>query len=219
MDGLILLRPLWLIGLLPLAGLVALILLRIPDAGGWQQVMPRDMLRAMQALGALTGRQRPWQLLLAPAGLAALVLGLAGPALPRGDAPVLVQTDAVVLAVDLSPSVAQGGALSQAKFAAAGLAQALAGRPVGLVLYGGEGFTASAPTLDIASLRTQIGVLDSETMPGQGTRAAAALARAGQMLEGLQRADLILISDGGGIDAAATAGSATSKSGSRPRST
>lgn len=205
MDGLILLRPLWLIGLLPLAGLVALILLRIPDAGGWQQVMPRDMLRAMQALGALTGRQRPWQLLLAPAGLAALVLGLAGPALPRGDAPVLVQTDAVVLAVDLSPSVAQGGALSQAKFAAAGLAQALAGRPVGLVLYGGEGFTASAPTLDIASLRTQIGVLDSETMPGQGTRAAAALARAGQMLEGLQRADLILISDGGGIDAAATA--------------
>ena len=76
MDGLILLRPLWLIGLLPLAGLVALILLRIPDAGGWQQVMPRDMLRAMQALGALTGRQRPWQLLLAPAGLAALVLGL-----------------------------------------------------------------------------------------------------------------------------------------------
>ncbi|MCS5602312.1 MAG: VWA domain-containing protein, partial [Paracoccus sp.] len=110
-----------------------------------------------------------------------------------------------MLAVDLSPSVAQGGALSQAKFAAAGLAQALAGRPVGLVLYGGEGFTASAPTLDIASLRTQIGVLDSETMPGQGTRAAAALALAGQMLEGLQRADLILISDGGGIDAAATA--------------
>ena len=205
MDGLILLRPFWLAALAPLAGLVALVMLRAPDAGGWQAVMPRDMLRAMQALGALTGRQPVWQRLLAPAGLLALILGLAGPAVPRDDAPVLAQTDAVVLAMDLSPSVAQGRALNEAKFAAAGLAQGLAGRPVGLVLYGGEGFTASAPTLDVGTLQTQIGVLDGETMPGEGTRVAAALVQAGRMLDGLRRADLIVITDGGGIDAAARA--------------
>ncbi|WP_237168757.1 VWA domain-containing protein, partial [Paracoccus shandongensis] len=205
MDGLILLRPLWLLAWLPLAGLVALRLTRLPDAGGWERVMPRDMLRAMQALGALGGRQPLWQRLLPPGALAALILGLAGPALPRRDAPVLAQADAVVLAVDLSPSVAQGAGLDQAKLAAAGLAQALSGRPVGLILYGGEAFTASAPTLDIGTLQTQIGVLDAETMPGKGSRPAAAIGMAAQMLAGLPRADLVLISDGDGVDRQAVA--------------
>ena len=205
MDGLILLRPWWLLALLPLAGLVLLRLARSPDAGGWEGVMPRDMLRAMQALGHLGGRQPLWMRLLAPLALAVLICGLAGPALPRTDAPVLAQADAVVLAVDLSPSVAQGAGLDQAKIAAAGLAQGLSGRPVGLILYGGEAFTASAPTLDIATLQTQIGVLDAETMPGKGSRPAAAIGMATQMLAGLPRADLVLISDGGGVDSQALA--------------
>lgn len=205
MDGLTLLRPWWLLAWLPLAGLVALHLTRLPDAGGWERVMGRDMLRAMQSLGHLGGRRPLWMRLLAPGALAALILGLAGPALPRTDAPVLAQADAVVLAVDLSPSVARGAGLDQARMAAAGLAQALSGRPVGLVLFGGEAFTASAPTLDIATLQTQIGVLDAETMPGQGSRPAAAIGMAAQMLAGLPRADLVLISDGGGVDRQAVA--------------
>lgn len=205
MDGLILLRPFWLLALPALAGLAALRLARLPDAGGWERVMPRDMLRAMRALGALGGRQPLWMRLLAPGALAALILGLAGPALPRRDAPVLAQADAVVLAVDLSPSVARGAGLDQARLAAAGLAQALSGRPVGLVLFGGEAFTASAPTLDIATLQTQIGVLDADTMPGAGSRPAAAIGMAAQMLAGLPRADLVLVSDGGGIDRQALA--------------
>jgi Ca-activated chloride channel homolog len=205
MDGLILLRPLWLLALLPLAGLVALRLRRLPDAGGWEGVMGPDMLRAMQALGALGGRQPLWMRLLAPLALAVLIAGLAGPALPRADAPVLAQSDAVVLAVDLSPSVAKGRGLDQAKLAAAGLAQGLAGRPVGLVLYSGEAFTATAPTLDVGSLQTQIGVLDGDTMPAQGSRPAAAIGMAARMLAGLPRADLVLVSDGGGIDRQALA--------------
>lgn len=205
MDGLILLRPLWLLALLPLAGLALLRVARSPDAGGWERVMGRDMLRAMQVLGALGGRQPLWMRLLAPLALAALILGLAGPALPRTDAPVLAQADAVVLAMDLSPSVAQGPGLDQAKLAAAGLAQGLSGRPVGLVLFSGEAFTATAPTLDVGSLQTQIGVLDGDTMPAAGSRPAAAMGMAGQMLAGLPRADLVLISDGGGVDAQAMA--------------
>ena len=205
MDGLILLRPLWLLALLPLAGLVLLRLRRLPDAGGWEGVMGSDMLRAMQALGALRGRQPLWMRLLAPLALALLIAGLAGPALPRADAPVLAQSDAVVVAVDLSPSVAKGPGLDQAKLAAAGLAQGLAGRPVGLVLYSGEAFTATAPTLDVGSLQTQIGVLDGDTMPAQGSRPAAAIGMAARMLARLPRADLVLVSDGGGIDRQALA--------------
>lgn len=205
MDGLTLLRPWWLLALLPLAGALLLRLARAPDAGGWERVMPPDMLRAMLVLGALGGRAPRWHGLLAPTALALLILGLAGPALPRADAPVLAQADAVILAVDLSPSVAQGAGLDQAKLAAAGLAQALAGRPVGMILYAGEAFSAAAPTLDVATLQTQIGVLDADTMPGSGSRPAAAIGLAAPMLAGRVRADLVLISDGGGVDAQALA--------------
>lgn len=205
MDGLIVLRPWWLLAWLPLAGLMLVRARRLPDAGGWERVMGRDMLGAMQALGHLGGRQPLWQRLLAPVTLALLIAAMAGPALPRTDAPVLAQADAVVLAVDLSPSVAQGAGLDQARLAAAGLSQALSGRPLGLVLYGGEAFTASAPTLDVGTLQTQIGVLDADTMPGKGSRPAAAIGMAAQMLAGLPRADLVLISDGGGVDAQAVA--------------
>src|SRR5690606_26199397 len=88
MGGLILLRPWWLVALLPLLLLVLWILRRTPDAGGWQRVMPRPMLQAMIALEALGGRQPAWQRMLAPFAIFALILGLTGPALPRRDAPV-----------------------------------------------------------------------------------------------------------------------------------
>lgn len=205
MGGLILLRPWWLAALLPVAALALWSWRRAPDAGGWQRVMPPPMLAAMQALGHLGGRTSAWQGWLAPGALVALVLGLAGPALPRADTPVLAQTDAAVIAMDLSPSVAQGPALAEAQLAAAGLVQGLAGRPVGLILYAGEAFTVAAPTADGATLETQIAVLDTETLPATGSRPAAALGLAGEMLADVRRADLIVISDGGGVDSAALA--------------
>ena len=97
MGGLILLRPWWLLALLPVATLAFWSWRRAPDAGGWQSVMSPPMLAAMQALGQLGGRPAGWQRWLAPAALAVMVLGLAGPALPRRDAPLLAQTDAVVI--------------------------------------------------------------------------------------------------------------------------
>lgn len=205
MGGLILLRPWWLLALLPLLLLVLWILRRAPDAGGWERIMPRQMLRAMIALGALGGRQPVWQRMLAPFAIFALTTGLAGPALPRRDAPVLAQTDAVIIAIDMSPSVANGPGLAEAQVTAAGLLQALAGRPVGMILYGGEAYTIAAPTTDVATLETQIAVLEPDTLPNPGSRPADALGLAGKLLDKMRRADLILISDGGGVDAQAEA--------------
>lgn len=203
MDGLTLLRPLWLAALVPLALLALWGWPRAPDGGGWQRVMPGPTLAAMQALGALSGRRPGWQRVLAPLAMTALVAGLAGPALPRTDAPVLAQTDAAFIAIDLSPSVSESpAALAAARIAAGALLQGLAGRPVGLIAYAGEAFLVSAPTADTAVLETQIAVMDAATMPSQGSRPADALGLAGKLLEGVRRADVILISDGGGVDAA-----------------
>lgn len=204
----ILLRPYWLLALLALAALAVLRWRRGPDAGGWEAVLSPVMLAGLAALGQLgTGGKGAARLLpYAPiAGAAALVVGLAGPAVPRADAPVFAQSDAVVIAIDMSPSVAEGPALEDAQAAAAGLLGALAGRPVGLILYAGEAYSVAAPTADPATLESQIAVLSPETMPDESSRPAAAMAMAGQMLAGLKRADLVLISDGGGIDDAALA--------------
>ncbi|WP_299844303.1 hypothetical protein [uncultured Paracoccus sp.] len=202
MSGpLILLRPWWLVLILPLITLALWQWQRRPDAGGWQAVMPPAMLEGMRQLGHLTIGGSGWRRFLPLMGGAALMLGLAGPALPRGDAPVLAQVDAVILAVDLSPSVAEGPALADAQIATAGLVQALAGRPVGLILYDGEAFAVSAPTMDGRVLETQIAAMAPGLMPGDGSRPSAALGLGGEMLAGMKRADLVLISDGGGIDA------------------
>ncbi|TRW97872.1 VWA domain-containing protein [Paracoccus sp. M683] len=204
----LLLRPMWLALALPLAALALWQMRRGPDAGGWQDVMPPVMLAGMRSLGHLTTGATGWRRFLPLIALAALMLGLAGPALPRRDAPVLAQVDAVMLAVDLSPSVANGPGLVQAQVATAGLVQQLAGRPVGLILYAGESFAVSAPTADGRVLETQIAAMGPGVMPGDGSRPAAALGLAGEMLTGMKRADLVLISDGGGIDATASGAAA-----------
>ncbi len=200
----ILLRPLWLLALPAIALLALAIWRRGPDAGGWQGVLPAPMRAGLAALGQLDAGG--WWLRCLPLLAAAVLgLGLAGPAVRRADAPVFAQSDAVILAIDMSPSIAQGQALQNAQAAAAGLLARLAGRPVGLILYAGEAYAVAAPTDDPATLETQIAVLDRDTMPDQGSRPAAAMALAAQMLAGLKRADLVLISDGGGMDQAALA--------------
>ncbi|TWI31033.1 VWA domain-containing protein [Paracoccus sulfuroxidans] len=195
----ILLRPLWLI-LLPLVLALAIVLWRRgPDSGGWQSVLPPQMRAGLVALGWL-GKGDGVARFLPLAGATVLALALAGPAIPRPDAPVFAQSDAVVIAIDMSPSVTQGTALADAQAAAAGLLGQLAGRPVGLILYAGEAYAVAAPTSDPATLESQISVLDAETMPDTGSRPAAAMALAGQMLAGSSRADLVLVTDGGGMD-------------------
>lgn len=204
MSTLILLRPWWLAAL-PLLAVIALWLLRRgPDAGGWQRVMPPAMFAAMRTLGHLGGKGGRRG--LAALTMAALVsLGLCGPAVPRADAPLLAGSGAILIAIDVSPSVAKGPAIADAQAAAAGVLGAAGGRPVGLLLYAGEAYDVAAPTADPATLETQIAVLGADTMPGDGSRPAAALALARQMLQGSVDADLVLISDGGGVDDAARA--------------
>lgn len=207
----ILLRPWWLAAL-PLLMIAGLMLWRRgADAGGWQAVMPPQMLGAMVALGWMDGGGRAGRMVPLGAALA-LVLGLAGPALPRADAPVFAQGDAVLLAVDMSPSITggvQAQALADAQAGAAQVIAGLAGRPVGLILYAGEAYLAAAPTTDPQVLDSLIAVLDPQTMPDRGSNPAAAMALAGQMLAGTPRADLVLIGDGGGTDSPAAQAEAT----------
>ena len=189
----------WLLALVPLAALAVLAIWRGGRGSGWERVMDAELYRVLA--GARTAAGWPWRQLLPLAGAAVLAVALAGPAAERADAPALRNLDAAFLVVDVSPSVAKGRGLADLQAAAVQVLQGAEGRPMGLILYDGEAYLVSAPTLDPSTVETSIAVLDAGTMPGDGSRPDTALAMAAGRLAaaGIVGGDVVVISDGGGI--------------------
>ena len=207
MTGLVLLRPWWLLALLPVAA-SALWLWRRRAAGEWAAVIDPALLAAMRRLGHLGAGGADPAPFLACAAAALLALALAGPAIPREGGDSYERLDPIILMLDLSPSVASGPALADLQAAAAQVLQSAAGRPVGIMVYAADAYVASAPTSDVASLQGLIAVLAVDTMPVGGSRPDIALAEARDIFADAAGpadpggADFIVISDGGGADRA-----------------
>ena len=200
----ILLRPWWLATLLAVAA-TALWLWRHRTAGEWAAVIDPALLPAMRRLGHLRPGGTDPSPFLACASAALLALALAGPAVRREGAESWERRDPIVLMLDLSPSVAGGPALADLQAAAAQVLQSAAGRPVGIMVFAADGYVASAPTSDAASLEGLIAVLSPETMPVVGSRPDIALAEARDIFAAEDGGpadpggtDFIVISDGGG---------------------
>jgi Ca-activated chloride channel family protein len=205
-TGFVLLRPWWLLALLPVAGL-ALWLRRHRAAGDWAAVVDPALFAAMRRLGHLRVGATDLSPFAACAAAALVAIALSGPALLREEAAAFERLDPIILLLDLSPSVAGGPALADLQAAAAQILQSANGRPVGIMVYAADGYVASAPTSDAASLEGLVAVLSAETMPVAGSRPDIALAEAREIFAGANApgpagADLILISDGGGADRA-----------------
>lgn len=208
-GDLLLLRPWWLLALLPvLAG--AVWVWRRRHAGSWAAVVEPELMAALQRLGRITRGGRGRALLLPFAAAALIALALAGPARLQPGAVAFRALDPMVLMIDLSPSVvADPKVLGEAQAAAARALDGAEGRPVGLMLYAADAYLASAPTSDADSLRGLIGVLGQGTMPVVGSRPDIALSMARDLFAtgdgtGIGGADLVVISDGGGTGPRAT---------------
>ena len=204
--SLVLLRPWWLLALLPVAGL-ALWLWRHRAAGEWAAVIDPPLLAAMRRLGHLRAGGTDPSPFLACAAAALFSVALAGPAVPRAGGGGFERLDPIVLLLDLSPSVASGPALADLQAAAAQILQSAGARPVGMMVYAADGFVASAPTSDAASLQGLLAVLSPDIMPIAGSRPDIALAEARDIFGAASHADpagadFIVISDGGGADRA-----------------
>ncbi|MFZ5962510.1 vWA domain-containing protein [Thalassococcus sp. BH17M4-6] len=196
----VLLRPLWLIGV-PLSVLAAaLVVWMARGLGRWQRITDPGLLSAMRALGHVRDARRdgaPWTLALAAALTAT---GLAGPATRDPEAPVLRNLDAVMILLDLSPSVVEGGGFDDAQAAVSRLIDRHGTRPIALGVYSGESFLVSVPTEDPAPLQTVVAVADAQSMPVAGSRPDRALDLARRTLADAAavRPDVVLVSDGGG---------------------
>jgi Ca-activated chloride channel family protein len=201
--GFTLLRPWWLAGVIGALLLGFLLRRRATALGDWERAVDPHLLAAMTQLGAVVkahGR-KGWAAAL---GAGSVALALTGPALQQADTDRFRNLDATVVVVDLSRSLAGGGNLTAARFAAQAVAAA-GTRQVALVVYAGDAFLASNFSSDRDALASTIAVLDGETVPVPGSRPARALALSRELLEqaGIVAGDVVLISDGGGFDAAA----------------
>lgn len=204
--GLLWLRPGWL-ALIPVGLVLGIVITRrARDLGAWTQAMDPELLEAMRRMGRITGGtpRRAWL----PA-LILMVLGvaLAGPGIERRDVAGFRNLDAVVIVMDLSPSVTEDGQLFDLLTTARIVVERAGTRQVGLIVYAGEAYVAAPLTTDARALTGTLALIDAETMPLQGSNPGAGLALAEKMLTEAKilAADVVLLTDGAEIDANAVA--------------
>ena len=204
LDAFTLLRPWWLVAP-PVILALALAARSRGDLGDWRRAVDAPLLAALAARGAVVSASRRALGLSAWLVAAALIgLALAGPAIERRDAAGWRNLDALVLALDVSRSMSEGGAFDEARFAALQVLDAAAGRQAALALYAGDAYLASAFSTDREALRPLVAAGLAGAVPDPGSAPVRAIALAGARLSaaGMVGGDLVLVTDGGGIDAA-----------------
>lgn len=199
-----LLRPAWLLSLPVIAVLATALHRRQAGLSDWARAVDPVLLAALERLGRVVpGRGRgDWH---AAATAAILAVALAGPALRSADVVTYRNLDGLVVVMDLSRSVTFSRHFDAALVAARSIVDGVGSRPTALVVFAGDAYVASAFSTDPAALGTTIAVLDGETVPDPGSRPARGLALARQMLSdaSIVSGDVVLVSDGGGLDASA----------------
>ena len=204
MPDLTLLRPWWLVALPAVAIIGVVFARRARGLAGWDKAVEPKMMAALIRLNRVVPgtARRAW---LPVAIAAVLAVALLGPARRDGDPPTFRNLDGIVIAFDLSRSIAAGGSLVDAQGAAELVLQRAGTRPVALIVYAGEAYLASAFTTDPRVLGTTIAVLDGETVPNPGSRADRALDLAARTLSEARivDGDVVLITDGDRIGPAA----------------
>ncbi|BAL22712.1 tetratricopeptide repeat protein [Azoarcus sp. KH32C] len=172
-----LLRPWWLLALLPLGILLwHLARHRTPEHGNWEGVVDPALLPHV-AIPRLPDRHRSTRI-ATTVGLMLAVLALAGPAVPGKNA-IALRSDAVrVLLVGLSPPAAELDAPATDEAMRIALLELLGQLPDGqtaLVVYGEEPYLAAPPTTDAATLRLLVPELSPGLLPLAGDRPERAL--------------------------------------------
>ena len=200
LGDLTLLRPEWLFAAVGLLLLGFLVRGRHGGLGGWRRAVDPHLMQALERLGHVHyGRTRRFAVpALVGAGVAA---ALSGPAIEREDAAAWRNLDGVVLVLDVSRSMVEGGFFQEALITAQRLADAAAPRPTGLILFAGDAYRASAFTIDPEALSSLLTAVDGETVPDIGSRPERGLEFAREMLKtaDIVAGDVVLISDGEGI--------------------
>ncbi len=200
--GIYILRPWWLAAI-PMIGIAAyFVLVRNKNYGGWQKVITPELLSYLQERGSLSMSKSYgfWPYVLFAALI--LSLSLADPASKGSKMRSLQNRDIVFIVIDISNSILESGSIQSAQNIAASILDIGSDRPIAMAVYGGETYLVRGPGLSAEKLETAISVLDQNVMPDAGSRPELALEFAREVLQQAQypSGEVLLISDGGGID-------------------
>ncbi len=211
-----LLRPMALLGLIPALLLIAFTQWRRRRAGNWEKIINPALLPFLMH-GDHRKKQRAiyWVLL----GWALCCLALAGPSWQQLPQPVHKKNSAMILIMDLSPSMLaediKPSRLARARYK---LIDILKNRGEGysaLVVYGGEAFTLSPLTEDSNTIISLVPTLQPSLLPVYGSNTEEAVETALELAinGGYQQGDLLLITDGVASPAFATVQSMVKRAG------
>jgi len=195
-------RPLWLLTLPVLWGIVVRLARQRARGEDWSDVIDAELLPALQLDGDSEGGQsaRPWPWLTLAWTLA--VLALAGPSWQQDSAQAYRAPAAWVLVLDLSPSMdatdLSPNRVTRARYALDDILSAARDARVGMVAFSDEPYTVTPLTQDVATVRALMPSLAPEMMPTAGDHLAPALTQAQQLLSasGARDKRIVVVTDG-----------------------
>ncbi len=196
-----LLRPWWLLALVPALVLWLLLKHYRHQHSAWQRVIAPHLQHLMLS-GQLLLRRQPQALPLLMLCWLLGVIALAGPSWQKLAQPAFTLNKATVLIVDMSISMRATDMtpdrFSQQRFKALDFINELAEGELALISFAGDAFVISPLTPDFNNVRLLLNELKPELMPVQGSNIDAALEQANNLLQqaGHPKGDVILFTDG-----------------------
>lgn len=202
----IFLRPWWLV-IPPLLLVLGLVLRQHSNGEDWMRAIDPPLLRTLEKRGAFNGRgkARPrFSIWLTVAAI--IAVALAGPAIRSQASGSFRNLDGVIIALDTSKSMIDSGAVTDGQIAATQLIDnSAASQQVGFILFAGDAYLGSPFSADRQMLHPLLGGDLSNIVAEQGSAPARAMALAQTMFSNADMigGDLVLVTDGGGVDPAA----------------
>lgn len=195
-----LLRPLWLLALIPALLLFMLLLKRRLASARWHGIIDESLMP--HVLDQMPSEQSRWPLWFILFAWVFTSIALAGPAWEQLPQPVKKKEDALVIVLDMSLSMAaQDVTPDRATRARQKVIDILKQRNEGLtalVVYAGDAYTVTPLTDDADTIVNLVPALSPFIMPAMGSRPDKALALADKLIldAGLTSAKFLLITDG-----------------------
>ena len=199
------LRPWWLVALAPATIIALLLWYQKYNARQWQQIVAPKLLRYL--LDGQTTRIRPWQLITLVIAWIIACLALAGPSWEKRPVAVEQNQQALVLLLDLSPSMVsedvKPSRLVRARLKIIDLLRLRKDGQTALLVYAGDVHVVAPLTDDTETINNIIPALHPNLMPASGSNTEAAVSRAIQLLKdaNIHQGDLLLVTDGIDADA------------------
>ena len=196
-----LLRPYWLLALLPAITLALLLYFYRREHSPWHNLIAAHLQQALLG-GQRLIKKQPLALPVILLCWLLATLALAGPSWQKLPQPAFALKKATVLVLDLSTSMhatdMAPDRLTQMRFAALDFTTELSEGELALVAFAGDAFVISPLTPDHNNIRLLIPDLTPEIMPVQGSNLQAALAQADSILRqaGYPRGDIVVFTDG-----------------------